>query len=193
MKEDLTVAYVEGVKKLRKKVENNIISDVPQNELKPVQGGSITGTGGYYDDSFALANPQMASGTKVLLTTVLKPGQRLSNFNTTIRNPRRCDKEVEAHLGKHVYKARVEPDSTRELRKELNDTKQKLETLMRLVAKEKQEKQTVSEPADSTEPEPVEVPPADWNQLRKFAKEKGINTKGKNKDEILAELNVGSA
>ena len=178
--EKLIKASVLGVQKVGK-------------ETAMADGTPSRGTVSEYDDSWTLGQPNMKSAANLKLDIAagrvkLHPQQRMGQGGTTIYNPKREENEVEAILGELEYKPRIEPDSKEELIKKNLSLASDMETIKAQVAiltKTMPQSATVQ----SVDSRPIgNYDSMSFGDVRKIAKERGINTFQKGKADIIKEI-----
>jgi len=128
--------------------------------------------------------PNEASGyNRILLARMgvnpFKPGSRVLKQGTLVMNPKPEDPEQEAIYGERKYNPKVNPDSAQAIRKK-NETLEEQVNIMR------EQIGILTAAITGTKTEEKKEP--SWNEIRGQAKAAGINVKGKNKEEIIAEL-----
>ena len=167
---------------------------------------------GAYEASVVDEDGRLTAGTAIfsdqeLLVPVniyaLKPGQIVAARGTTIFNPRRSSKEVEAVFGKHEYsrkKAGETPEHTKAQQIQLeNQVREMSGQIAILTAALGIKAQEVIAKQDSkpeeTKPEEVadavvvdSIDDMSWTELQKTAKEKGVNIRKMKRPEVIATL-----
>jgi hypothetical protein len=144
--------------------------------------GTPVGTGSEYDPR---TSPHFltAASSETVDRQGMKPGQYLGHHGTTIFNPLRSSKEVEAVLGEAKYNPAIEPKSPEQMR-----VKQ-AELENRINMQEKQIEILVSALQKQTEIEQpklfVELKDRTVSELRKEAQEKSLPYVGKNKVQLI--------
>ncbi len=182
---DLTSAFREGQRRMAEGITTTIGN---QTSI-----GNPVGTTGEYDPKTSEAYETAFSADKISHIG-LKAGQHRGHYGTTVFQPKRCDPEVEAILGKHEYKQKISkdsPDAIRlkqvELENVIATQQAQINMLTQLMAAGK-----TPEPAVKQVPKPIEVAtpeeiPAE-KDYRAVAKTAGVKTFGRKKDEVIAEL-----
>ncbi len=151
----------------------------------PLSAGAPVLTVGEYDPT---TSPHF--NTAVSSATVdrhgMRPGQILGHHGTTIFNPLRSSKEVEAVLGEAKYNPKIEPKSPEQMRVKQTELENQVNTLS------KQVELLVSALQQSRkEPVVVELKERTVSELRKEAQEKSLPYVGKNKAQLIEILENG--
>jgi len=165
------------------------------------------GGGGYqqgaYDRPLSHGNPVQTideydpTTSPLFLTSVssatvdrhgMRPGQILGQHGTTIFNPLRSSKEVEAVLGEHRYNPAIEPKSPEQMRVKQTELENQVQTLSKQV-------ELLVSALQQSKQEPVIVPIEDRtvSELRKEAQEKSLPYVGKNKAQLIEILGNASS
>jgi hypothetical protein len=179
---DFTTAFIEG-SRLMAKAETTTLGN-------PVSIGNPIGTVGEYDPKSSPVYETAFSADKIA-NVGLKPGQKRGHYGTTVFNPKRNDPEVEAVLGPDVYKQKISknsPDAMRleqlELKNLIAQQAAQIAMLTQIVSGGTQENTpiTASEPIVTANSTPA------ISDYRAIAKEAGIKTFGRKKEEVVDEL-----
>lgn len=154
-KEIIKASFIEGAKKLGSKVG---VETHERSEMPVIGSGAPIAVG---------PHPSLPAG------------HSYQQRGTTIANPKREDREVEAILGKNIYDPKPDPKSKEEI--VLNASKLETEvaelknTLAILLAGQQIGKaQAEAPPIVEVKPEPKPVAEVNMTDLRAIAKEKGI-------------------
>jgi len=123
----------------------------------------------------------------------LKPGQKLGAHGTTVYNPLRSSKEVEAVLGEKKYDPAIEPKSPEQMRVKQVELENQVDTLQKQMAILVAAIQTQAQSAvDGGNVAPIPMIPAETpleartvSDLRNEAKERSLPYVGKNKKTLI--------
>ncbi len=188
----LVEAFKEGEKKLA-----DVKADLGGNYQKgayntPLSRGNPVQTIGEYDPTTSPFITTAASSLNVDGSN-LKPGQRLGHYGTTVYNPRRTDKEVEAVLGENRYNPAVEEKSPEQMRIQQAKLENEVRTLKSqmevMVAALQTQSQAMAEKGETIQLPviPVVKPYEEWqvHTLREAAKNRSLPYVGKNKLQLI--------
>jgi len=158
---------------------------------RPLSAGAPVQTIGEYDPTTSPFITTSASSLNVDRFG-LKPGQRITHHGTTIMNPLRSSKEVEAVLGEAKYNPKQDAKSPEQMRikqAELENQVTKLQSQMAILVATLQIQATNSTGGTSTPIPmiPVETPieARTVSDLRNEAKERSLPYVGKNKKQLI--------
>ncbi len=153
---------------------------------RPLSKGNPVQTVGEYDPRTS-PNFMTAASSETVDRHGMKPGQILGHYGTTIYNPLRSSKEVEAVLGEARYNPAIEPKSPEQMRVKQAELENRINT------QEKQIELLVSALQQSkTEPVIVAIQDRTVSELRKEAQERSLPYVGKNKAQLIEILNNAS-
>ena len=184
--ETLLAAFKEGEKKIQAGVDSGGKFMAGAYD-RPLSAGAPVQIRGEYDPKTSPNFLTSVSSATVDLSG-MRPGQKLGHFGTTIYNPLRSSKEVEAVLGEAKYNPVIEPKSPEQMRVKQAELENQVDTLSKQVAI------LVSALQQSkTEPVIVETQNKTVSELRKEAQDKSLPYVGKNKAQLIEILNNASS
>ena len=150
---------------------------------------SVAGTGSSHDPMIDKIMPGIANAGSVRAHNPGVPACRFGQHGTTVYKPSRCEVEMEAIYGKHVYKNVLSPDSPEATRQKTAGLEAQVSTLSAQVNALLAALNVKSaEPTPAPEPEPevavaekVSKNPGldDYRDLQARAKKLGIDSKQK--------------